>query len=98
MTTETSTSIVASPPGIQVIPGSVTAAVGFRAGAVFADIKRMGTGKGSNKGRKLDLGVIVSEVPARVAGLFTTNQVCAAPVKLCIERVRRGLAQAVVVN
>ena len=33
-----------------------------------------------------------------MAGLFTTNQVCAAPVKVCVERIRRGKAQAVVVN
>ena len=37
-------------------------------------------------------------MPAAVAGLFTTNQVCAAPVKVCAERVRGGIAQAIVVN
>jgi glutamate N-acetyltransferase/amino-acid N-acetyltransferase len=30
--------------------------------------------------------------------MFTTNQVCAAPVKVCVERVKKGTAQAVVVN
>ena len=30
--------------------------------------------------------------------MFTTNQVCAAPVKVCVERVGKGKAQAVVVN
>lgn len=80
------------------IHGSIVAPRGFRAGGVFCDIKRLGTGKGSDKGRKRDLALIVSEVPATVAGMFTTNQVCAAPVKLCRERVRRGLAQAIVVN
>jgi glutamate N-acetyltransferase/amino-acid N-acetyltransferase len=30
--------------------------------------------------------------------MFTTNQVCAAPVKICVERVKRGTAQVVVVN
>ena len=30
--------------------------------------------------------------------MFTTNQVCAAPVKVCVERVKKGAAQAVVVN
>ncbi len=48
--------------------------------------------------RKRDLALIVSEVPATVAGMFTTNQVCAAPVKVCAERVRCGTAQAIVVN
>jgi glutamate N-acetyltransferase/amino-acid N-acetyltransferase len=82
----------------QNLEGSVTAPRGFRAAGVFCDIKRLGTGKGSNKGPKLDLALIVSDTPAAVAGTFTTNQVCAAPVKLCVERVRRGTARAIVVN
>ena len=80
------------------IEGSVTAPQGFLASGVFCDIKRLGTGKGSQKGKKRDLALIVSEVPATVAGMFTTNQVCAAPVKVCAERVRGGTAQAIVVN
>jgi len=80
------------------VSGSVVAPQGFLAGGVFCDIKRLGTGKGSNKGQKRDLALIVSEVPATVAGMFTTNQVCAAPVKICAERVKGGTAQAVVIN
>src|ERR1700741_1180144 len=80
------------------IKGSIVAPQGFLASGVFCDIKRLGTGKGSNKGPKRDLALIVSEVPATVAGMFTTNQVCAAPVKVCVERVKRGVAQAVVGN
>jgi glutamate N-acetyltransferase/amino-acid N-acetyltransferase len=80
------------------IPGSIIAPKGFRASGVFCDIKRLGTGKGSNKGQKRDLALIVSEVAATVAGMFTTNQVCAAPVKVCVERVKGGRAQALVVN
>jgi glutamate N-acetyltransferase/amino-acid N-acetyltransferase len=80
------------------ISGSVVAPKGFRASGVFCDIKRIGTGKGSDKGQKRDLGLIASDVPATVAGLFTTNQICAAPVKVCLERMRKGRAQAVVVN
>jgi glutamate N-acetyltransferase/amino-acid N-acetyltransferase len=30
--------------------------------------------------------------------MFTTNQVCAAPVKVCLERIKTGRAQAIVVN
>jgi glutamate N-acetyltransferase/amino-acid N-acetyltransferase len=30
--------------------------------------------------------------------MFTTNQICAAPVKVCVERVKKGTAQAVVIN
>jgi len=80
------------------IPGSIVAPQGFLASGVFCDIKRLGTGKGSNKGQKRDLALIVSEVPAMVAGMFTTNQACAAPVKVCVERVKKGTAQAIVVN
>ncbi|MCP5521448.1 MAG: bifunctional glutamate N-acetyltransferase/amino-acid acetyltransferase ArgJ [Verrucomicrobiales bacterium] len=80
------------------VTGSVVAPQGFRAAGVFCDIKRLGTGKGSDKGPKRDLALIVSDVPAAVAGMFTTNQVCAAPVKVCLDRVRQGWAQAVVVN
>ncbi|HEY9510169.1 MAG TPA: bifunctional ornithine acetyltransferase/N-acetylglutamate synthase, partial [Verrucomicrobiae bacterium] len=82
----------------QVIEGSVVAPKGFKTAGVFCDIKRLGTGKGSQKGNKRDLALIVSETPATVAGMFTTNQVCAAPVKVCVERVKRGTAQAIVIN
>jgi glutamate N-acetyltransferase / amino-acid N-acetyltransferase len=80
------------------IPGSITAPKGFRAAGVFCDIKRLGTGKGSNKGAKRDLALIVSDVLAAAAGTFTTSQVCAAPVKICVERIKRKRAQAIVVN
>ncbi|HMO65329.1 MAG TPA: bifunctional ornithine acetyltransferase/N-acetylglutamate synthase, partial [Verrucomicrobiota bacterium] len=80
------------------LPGSIVAPRGFLAAGVFCDIKRLGTGKGSAKGPKRDLALHVSETPASVAGLFTTNQVCAGPVRLCAERVQAGVAQAIVVN
>jgi glutamate N-acetyltransferase / amino-acid N-acetyltransferase len=82
----------------KIIDGAIVAPKGFKAAGVFCDIKRLGTGKGSNKGNKRDLTLIVSDAPATVAGMFTTNQVCAAPVKVCVERVKRGKAQAIVVN
>ncbi len=85
-------------PKFKVIPGAVIAPQGFRTTGVFCDIKRLGTGKGSRKGAKRDLALLVSEVPCAVAGMFTTNQICAAPVKVCIPRVAKGLAQAVVIN
>src|SRR5258707_1298416 len=80
------------------IRGSIIAPRGFRASGVFCDIKRLGTGKGSDKGNKRDLALIVSDFPATLAGMFTTNQVCAAPVKVCIQRAKKGTAQAIVVN
>ncbi len=80
------------------VPGSIVAPQGFLAAGVFCDIKRLGTGKGSNKGKKRDLTLIVSQTEATVAGMFTTNQICAAPVKVCVSRVAKGIAQAIVVN
>jgi glutamate N-acetyltransferase / amino-acid N-acetyltransferase len=72
----------------KIISGSVCAPRGFKAAAVFCGIKR----------RKLDLALIASDVPAAVAGMFTTNQVCAAPVKLSAQRAAKRFAQAIVVN
>ncbi len=80
------------------IPGSICAPRGFKAAAVFCDIKRLGTGKGSEKGRKDDLALIVSDEPAAVAGMFTTNQVCAAPVKVSARHAAKKFARAIVVN
>jgi glutamate N-acetyltransferase/amino-acid N-acetyltransferase len=57
-----------------------------------------GISAGIKKDGKRDLGLIYSEVPAQVAGLFTTNAVKAAPVQLDRERIKKGLCQAVVVN
>jgi glutamate N-acetyltransferase/amino-acid N-acetyltransferase len=84
--------------GLKLIPGSITAPQGFLAAGVFCDIKRLGTGKGSNKGKKRDLALILSEVPAAVAGLFTTSHVRAAPVKISLPRAQKARAQAIVVN
>jgi glutamate N-acetyltransferase / amino-acid N-acetyltransferase len=83
---------------LKLVEGAIVAPKGFKAAGVFCDIKRLGTGKGSNKGNKRDLALIVSDTAATVAGMFTTNQVCAAPVKVCVERMKRGTAQAVVIN
>src|SRR5580692_12795394 len=83
---------------LKLVKGSIVAPKGFKASGVFCDIKRLGTGKGSEKGQKRDLALIVSEAPATVAGMFTTNQVCAAPVKVCMARMKKGMAQAVVIN
>jgi glutamate N-acetyltransferase/amino-acid N-acetyltransferase len=57
-----------------------------------------GIAAGIKKNGKKDLGLIYSEVPAQVAGLFTTNAVKAAPVLLDRARLKRGLCQAVVMN
>lgn len=82
----------------KVISGSICAARGFRCASVFCDIKKLGTGKGSEKGQKDDLALIVSEGPAAVAAMFTTNQVCAAPVRVSRRHASGKFARAIVVN
>ena len=62
---------------------------GFTACGMAAGIKKNGS---------LDLGLLVSDRPARVAAVFTKNRVQAAPVKLDRERVKSGAARAVIVN
>ena len=54
---------------------------GFRFSGIAAGIKKKG-GK--------DLGLIISEAPASVAGVFTRNRIQAAPVLLDRRRVRSG--------
>lgn len=62
---------------------------GFVAGAVAAGLK---------KGGKKDLALIVSEVSACAAGVFTTNKVQAAPVIIDKERIKSGRCKAIIVN
>lgn len=64
--------------------------VGFRAAGVAAGIKASGD--------RLDMALIVSDQPAAAAGLFTTNQVQAAPVRLDRDHLNGRLARAIVVN
>jgi glutamate N-acetyltransferase/amino-acid N-acetyltransferase len=62
---------------------------GFRAAGVACGIKPDGA---------RDLALIVSDRPATVAGVFTTNRLPGAAVRLSRRRVRRGVARAVLVN
>ncbi|MCK5322704.1 MAG: bifunctional glutamate N-acetyltransferase/amino-acid acetyltransferase ArgJ [Desulfobulbaceae bacterium] len=56
-------------------------------------------GRGGIRGKdRLDIGLIYSEVPAVVAGVFTTSLVKAAPVLLDMERVRSGQGRAILIN
>ena len=69
--------------------GSILSPKGFQADGIEAGIK---------KGNK-DLGLIVSEVPATAAAVYTTNQFQAAPLKVTQESIAHdGLIQAVIVN
>lgn len=62
---------------------------GFLFSAVEAAIKK--------PGRK-DLALIYSQAEANAAGMFTSNKVKAAPVKLDMKKIRSGKGQAIIVN
>ena len=62
---------------------------GFKAAGIAAGLKKKG---------KKDLGLMVSEIPATVAGVFTRNRVKAAPVILDRRRIKTGVCQAIIVN
>ena len=72
----------------QTATGAVTAAKGFTAGAVHAGIRKA----------KLDLAVVRSTEPAVGAGMFTANQVKAAPVVLSQGHLSQAEPQAIVIN
>lgn len=62
---------------------------GFKAAASSSGIKKSG---------KLDLALICADKPVECAGVFTTNKVVAAPVRITESRMRQGLCQAILVN
>ncbi|KAF0119632.1 MAG: glutamate N-acetyltransferase / amino-acid N-acetyltransferase [bacterium] len=62
---------------------------GFLASGISAGIKR-------NKVK--DLALIYSETPAATAAVFTQNKVKAAPILVSIEKAKKHLCQAIVVN
>ena len=72
------------------IDGGVTAAKGYKAAATAAGIKYQ---------NRTDMAMVYSEVPATIAGTFTTNVFKAAPVIWDRNIVKNiGKAQAIVVN
>ncbi len=62
---------------------------GFKFAGVASGLKKFG---------QKDLGLIYCERPVHVAGVFTRNQVKAAPVILDMQRITSGICQAVIVN
>ena len=69
----------------QQVPGGVTAPKGYRAAGIAAGLKPSGAP---------DVALIVSDVPAIAAGVFTTSQVRAA----CVDYCRQTLKQDVTVQ
>jgi glutamate N-acetyltransferase/amino-acid N-acetyltransferase len=57
-----------------------------------------GMASGIKASGKLDLALIKSEQPAKVAGVFTQNKVIAAPLLLTQPKMRQGLCQAILIN
>jgi len=76
--------------GWRVVKGGITAPQGYLASGESAGIKKRG----------LDLAVVFSSQPASAAGVFTLNQVQAAPVLLSKENLKssRGRVRAILVN
>jgi glutamate N-acetyltransferase/amino-acid N-acetyltransferase len=62
---------------------------GFLAAGIHSGLKADG---------ELDLGLIFSETPATVAGVFTQNQIKAAPVLIDQQRIQSGVARAIIAN
>lgn len=62
---------------MKVIDGNIASPLGFSADGLHAGFKK----------RNLDFGWIVSEVPANVAGVYTTNKVIAAPLLVTKEAI-----------
>lgn len=72
------------------VTGGVTAAKGFTAGGVHCGIRKSRT--------KRDLGLILSEVPAEAAAVYTTNLVKGAPLAVTKAHLADGKAQACIIN
>ncbi len=70
--------------------GGVCAAEGFSASGIHCGIRKNKT--------KEDLALICSDVPCQGAGLFTRNQVKAAPVLLDMEVIRGDSFRAIIAN
>ena len=75
---------------MKLISGGVCAATGFKANGVHCGIRR-------NHSKK-DLALIVSEVPASAAAVYTTNLVKGAPLTVTKQNIANGIAQAVICN
>jgi glutamate N-acetyltransferase / amino-acid N-acetyltransferase len=71
-----------------IFKGSVTTPMGFRACGVRAGLKKDGP----------DMALVMSDVPATAAALFTTNRIQAAPILVSKKHIENGQAQAILIN
>jgi len=75
---------------MKIIEGGVASPKGFTAAGIHCGIRK-------NKSKK-DLALVYSEVPATAAAVYTQNLVCGAPIVVCKENLKNGVAQAMVCN
>jgi glutamate N-acetyltransferase/amino-acid N-acetyltransferase len=75
---------------MKLITGGVCAAKGFKANGLHCGIRK-------NHSKK-DLALIVSDVPAAAAAVYTTNLVKGAPLTVTKNNISNGIAQAVICN
>ena len=75
---------------MKVIEGGVCAAKGYTANGIHCGIRK-------NHSKK-DLSLILSEVPAAAAAVYTTNLVKGAPLTVTKNHISNGIAQAVICN
>ena len=75
---------------MKMIEGGVCAAKGFRANGIHCGIRHNQT--------KKDLAMIVSDVPAATAAVYTQNLVKGAPIAVTKKNIANGYAQAVICN
>ena len=71
--------------------GTVTSVRGFLAGATYAGLKTYAEDK-------LDLGLILSEAPCTVAGVFTTSSIRSPSVTVTQQHVAKGSVRGLIVN
>ena len=75
---------------MKLIKGGVCAARGFKANGIHCGIRKNRT--------KRDLALILSEVPASAAAVYTTNLVKGAPIYVNKKHLENGIAQAIICN
>ncbi|MBO5129346.1 MAG: bifunctional glutamate N-acetyltransferase/amino-acid acetyltransferase ArgJ [Oscillospiraceae bacterium] len=75
---------------MKLISGGVCAAKGYKANGIHCGIRK-------NHSKK-DLALIVSDVPASAASVYTTNLVKGAPLTVTKTNISDGIAQAVICN
>ncbi|MGM9603138.1 MAG: bifunctional glutamate N-acetyltransferase/amino-acid acetyltransferase ArgJ [Faecousia sp.] len=75
---------------MKMISGGVCAALGYKANGIHCGIRKNRT--------KRDLALIVSDVPANAAAVYTTNLVKGAPLTVTKGNISDGKAQAIICN